>query len=218
MSLLVAILTASLFAVTGFPFKFYQYWFSWSPRGTVTGLMCYFLLAGGGGGFIGWIIAHLSKAAPTGNVFLNGFFYGIAGALAVRADFRSRPKNMDPDDIQDAKSLLTTSINWVTDLLDDCSHRRAEQWLRSLDSGEIILQAHRISAYIANLPAIKMTDTAKVDYYARLVPLMEILINSPSGDDRIGAQEQIIRFCALFYKGERFMKAENKSSITASVN
>jgi hypothetical protein len=55
MSLLVAIVTASFFAIFGFPFLHYQCWFSWGRLSTALGSILYFLLAGGFGGLlVGW--------------------------------------------------------------------------------------------------------------------------------------------------------------------
>jgi hypothetical protein len=54
-TLTVAILTAAGCAIFGFPFRFYQCWFSWSRWGANAGIAIYLLLAGGGGGMIGWL-------------------------------------------------------------------------------------------------------------------------------------------------------------------
>jgi hypothetical protein len=58
MSLFTAMMTASVFALFGFPFRHYQCWFSFSRSGTVTGMVVYLGLAGGVGGLLGWLAAQ----------------------------------------------------------------------------------------------------------------------------------------------------------------
>src|SRR4051794_3467376 len=72
MSLLAAIATATVFALFGFPFRYYQCWFSFSRVGTALGTVVYLALAGGGGGLLGWATAAVSHARPTSNELLNG--------------------------------------------------------------------------------------------------------------------------------------------------
>src|SRR3954453_23122784 len=130
MSLLAAIATATVFALFGFPFRYYQCLFSFSRAGTALGTLVYLALAGGGGGLLGWAAAAVSRARPTPNDLLNGVLFGVAGALALRADFRARSKNSLPpaEQFKDARSALTTSINWTADQLDDIMYRKAEIW------------------------------------------------------------------------------------------
>src|SRR3712207_2157659 len=92
MSLFTAIVTASVFALFGFPFRYYQCWFSFSRLGTVTGTLVYLGLAGGVGGLLGWLAAYLTHARPTPDPALNGLLYGATGALVLRAEFRTRSK------------------------------------------------------------------------------------------------------------------------------
>jgi len=87
MSLLIAIITASFFAIFGFPFLHYQCWFSWGRLSTALGSTLYFVLAGGFGGLLGWLAAQAANAQPSTEPLVNGFFYGVLGALALRADF-----------------------------------------------------------------------------------------------------------------------------------
>jgi len=207
MSLLVAVITASLFAVFGFPVKYYQCWFSWSRWGTTGGLLLYFILAGGGGGLIGWAAAALSKASPTDNAFLNGFFYGVAGALALRADVGARPRSTRVDSLREAKSIFTTSINWTVELLDRISHKKALRWLGDLSDDELVLEAHHINAEIASLPAIEMLAGAKKEHLARLVPQMTALATEGlAADERSVTRAHLMSFCAQFYKSEHMMK------------
>src|SRR3954447_17805979 len=133
MSLLTAIVTATAFAVFEFPFRHYQCWFSFSKPGTAAGSAVYLAVAGAGGGVLGWGAAALSGATPTPNAAVNGLLYGVAGALALRADFAAKPRpDAAPDQTGPARSVLRTSITWTAALLDDMTYRRAEGWLISL--------------------------------------------------------------------------------------
>ena len=122
MSLFVAIIVAGIF---GFPFRYYQCWYSWSQLGTPLGIALYLTLAGAGGGFLGWGAAQLGGARPTSNPALNGILYGVGGALALRADFRSRPRSGAQNELRDTASILSTSMTWAANLLDDVAYRRA---------------------------------------------------------------------------------------------
>src|SRR3954468_20477914 len=99
MSLFTAIVTATVFALFGLPYKYYQCWFSFSWVGTVTGTVMYLSLAGGVGGLLGWLGAYLAHAQPTPNLALNGLLYGAAGTLALRAEFRTRSKETAPIEV-----------------------------------------------------------------------------------------------------------------------
>ena len=102
MSLLTAILTATVFALFGFPFRYYQCWFSFSRLGTAAGTVMYLGLAGGVGGLLGWLAAYLSNAQPTPNAALNGLLYGIGGALAF--------SRASPDPIEEQRANSRTSL------------------------------------------------------------------------------------------------------------
>lgn len=206
MALLTAILTASILAVIGFPYSYYQCWFSWSRWGTAAGLALYFLLTGAGGGVIGCIVAALGKAAPTDNSIINGFFYGIVGAIALRTDAGAKPKNAEVDHLREAKSLLNASINWVADLLDQVSYSKADRWLRELDDDSLIIEVNRIVVHISRVPTKKMTDKAKADLHSRLVPKMQVLADKSRKDEHAEARERLIDFCAHLYKDEHIAK------------
>src|SRR4051794_12234593 len=64
MSLFTAIVTATVFALFGLPYKYYQCWFSFSWVETVTGTVMYLSLAGGVGGLLGWLGAYLAMPNP----------------------------------------------------------------------------------------------------------------------------------------------------------
>jgi hypothetical protein len=218
MSLLVAIITASLLAVFGFPVKFYQCWFSWSRWATSAGLLLYFVLAGGGGGLVGWGAAVLTKAVPTDNVPLNGFIYGVAGALALRADVGARPRSTRSDAFRDAKSILTTSINWTVELLDRVTYKRALAWLSGLSDDDLLLETYRLNAEITSLPAKEMSNAAKKEHLTRLVPKMESLAEGGLDANEIRAiRAHLVSFCAQVYKGDHLMKLSQSQEVAISV-
>jgi hypothetical protein len=201
MSLLMAIVTATVFALFGFPFRYYQCWFSFSRVGTVTGTILYLALAGGVGGLLGWLAAYLGHAQPTPNAALNGLLYGVAGALALRAEFRIRAKEHGPltDQLKDARSALTKAINWTAELLDDTTYSKAETWLLSLPDDRLNSEAWRIQAHIANQPTRHVTDKVKNEMFAKLVPAMEKL-NIPA-ENKAG-RAHLVTFCATYYRNE----------------
>jgi hypothetical protein len=206
MSLLTAIITATVFALFGFPFRYYQCWFSFSRLGTAVGTVVYLALAGGGGGLLGWGAAAVSHAQPTPSALFNGLLYGIGGALALRADFRGRPKTgiSTNDQFKDARSVLTTSINWTAEQLDDTTYRRAEAWLTSLPDDQLIAEAWRIQAHIADRPARLVNDKAKNEMLEKLVPAME-KVNKPA--ERSSGRAHLITFCSSYYRNEHLPRS-----------
>jgi hypothetical protein len=199
MSLFTAIATATVFALFGFPFRYYQCWYSFSRVGTTVGTVLYLALAGGGGGLLGWAAAAVSHARPTPSDPLNGLLYGVAGALALRADFRARPKGSlpAPDQFKDARSALTASINWTADQLDDITYRKAETWLSSLPDDELSSEAWRVQAHVAAQPDV--SDKAKNEMSKKLVPAMEKLANPL---EKRAGRAHLITFCASYYRKE----------------
>jgi hypothetical protein len=206
MSLLTAIVTATAFALFGFPFRYYQCWFSFSRLGTTLGTVLYLALAGGGGGLLGWAAAAVSHAHPTLIEPLNGVLYGFGGALALRADFRVRPKTGTSvgDQFKDARSALTTSINWTAEQLDDITYRRAEAWLTSLPDDQLIAEAWRIQAHIADRPTRLVNDKAKNEMLEKLVPAME-KVNQPA--ERSSGRAHLVTFCSSYYRNEHLPRS-----------
>lgn len=199
LALLTAIATATVFALFGFPFKYYQCWFSFSRLGTALGTLLYLALAGGGGGLLGWGVANLSHALPTPNEPLNGVLYGIGGALALRADFRTRPKGdvSSFDQFADARSALTTSINWTAEQLNDITYRKAEAWLSGLPDDQLSDEAWRIQAHIADARGVN--DKVKNRLLEQLVPAMEKLTRPT---ERSAGRAHLITFCSSYYRDE----------------
>ena len=206
MTLLVAIVTAAVFAVFGLPYQHYQCWFSFSRIGTIVGTFLYFLLAGGGGGTVGWAVATLANADPTSNIVLNGVLYGITGALALRADFAAGPRpDTTGDRFADARSALTLGIKWTTTLLDVVAARRAEAWLIDMSDEQLSQEALRVHADIKEQPDTLVSDKVKIENFERLVGWMEQL---GGDDDRLAwaARAQLIKFCIRYYTERHLAK------------
>jgi hypothetical protein len=216
MSLLTAILTATVFALFGFPFRYYQCWFSFSRVGTVAGTVIYLALAGGVGGLLGWFPWYVSKAHFTQSAALNGLLYGVGGALALRAEFRTRPKGAGrvDDQLKDARSALTKGINWTAELLDDIAYRRAEAWLLSLPDDRLNSEAWRIQAHIAHQPPQAVSDKVKTEMFAKLVPAME-KINIPA--EKKAGRAYLVTFCAAYYRNEHLPRTPDKTASTDRV-
>jgi hypothetical protein len=217
MSLLTAIVTATVFALFGFPFRYYQCWFSFSRVGTVTGTAMYLALAGGVGGLLGWFPWYLSGAHATQNAALSGLLYGVAGALALRVEFRTRHKGAGPagDQLKDAHSALTKGINWTAELLDDTTYRRAEAWLLSLPDDLLNSEAWRIQAHIAQQPPQAVSDKVKNHMFAKLVPAMEKL-NIPA--ENTAGRAHLVTFCAAYYRNEHLPRTPGRIASTDRVD
>lgn len=197
MSLLMAIVTATVFAIFGFPYRNYLCWFSFSKLGTAVGSVLYLLVAGGGGGALGWGVATLTKVDPTSDPVLNGVLYGIGGALALRADFGARPKpDNAPDQVAQARSILTASITWAAGMLDENTARKAEAWLAAMPDDRLAAEAERVNSDIRQQPGHIVSDKAKKEMARMLVPAMEQLSEAAH---RVAARAHLIAFCTRYY-------------------
>ncbi|WIM98600.1 hypothetical protein ACTOB_002204 [Actinoplanes oblitus] len=162
MSLAVAIGVAAVFAVFGFPFTFYQCWFSWTRAGALGGFLLYLTLAGGGGGLLGWTAAYLADVPPFSNPALGGLFYGIAGAFAVRADFRTSTTTSTglssagrgSHELRTAASLLGKGIEWSTGLLNAVTRRQVKSWLAALTDDQLLGFTYDLVHELQESPAI----------------------------------------------------------------
>ncbi len=207
MSLLIAIATASFFAIFGFPFLHYQCWFSWGRLSTTLGSVLYFILAGGFGGLLGWLAAQAMHAQPSPEPLVNGFFYGVLGALALRADFglaRTKQANaISSPQLFDAQSILGIGLRWTKDLLDARSARRAERWLYSLDDDNLLENALRLNAHITARADID--DKAKKAMQSRLVPAMA-MVRNVDPDKRLEGRTLVAQFCVNYAISEHLPK------------
>lgn len=204
-ALTVAILTATAFAVFGFPFRFYQCWFSWSRWGSNTGVLIYLLFAGAGGGLLGWLAAQGANAAHSSRPAVDGILYGIAGALVVRADFRS-PRAAAPRQIREAASALGMGIKWSTDLLDEVTRRKAKFWLKTLSDDELMSVAVEITQEIEVAPSSQIPANTKRATLRKITDAMELIRSSAPDDHRAEARMRLIQFCVVYFVGEHAPK------------
>jgi hypothetical protein len=213
MSLLTALMTATVFAAFGFPYRYYQCWYSWGGARSYAAGLVYFVLAGGGGGLLGWLLALLAQAHPTDNLAVNGFLYGAGGALTLRADFRprralpdptARPAGPDPSDdlgpnARSAASVLAIGLSWTGGALDDISERHIEAWLKSQDDNTLLASATDVFAKIRHDP--DTPDRAKKATLNLLVRAME-QVGSTDRNERLQGRAHVITFCAAYYLQE----------------
>jgi hypothetical protein len=205
MSLVTAVAVATVFALFGFPFQYYWCWFSFSRLGATLGTLLYLVLAGGGGGLLGWGGAQVGHVMLTTSVAFNGVLYGLAGSLALRADFRNPPKRSArsaprpapaaADSLTDARSALSASIKWTADLLDRVAEQKAKAWLLSMSDQELSAEALGIQAEIAQDRTIN--DRAKKELLGQLVPNMEKLTKPAENNE---GRAQLVAFCSTYYR------------------
>jgi hypothetical protein len=199
LTLLVAIATAAALAIVGRPFVHYQCWYSWGKFNGILGAVLYLLIGGVGGGVAGWVIGQIAHANPTQNPAVNGFLFGAAGALALRADFSSRPKRESAKsataNVDHAISILGISIHWTTEMSDALTRRKVESWLSSISSAkELNGIAVRIAARIVDLDIPAATKTTMG---TNLANAME-KVNSEAEGDQIEGRARVEQFCTNF--------------------
>jgi hypothetical protein len=197
MSLAVAILTAGVFALFGFPFFHYQCWFTWSPVSALLGTALYLALAGGVGGFLGWVAAEFSGASLSDNLALSGFFFGVVGALAVRADFAvgssNKATNIGSPEVRNSLSFVREAVQWTSGLLDVRASSVASRWYRSLADDQLKAKAYRLDSHIAARDDI--TDEVKKIQQDELIDGMRTM-----NDDarRVEGRTRVVQFCSSY--------------------
>jgi hypothetical protein len=209
-SLLTAILTALIFAAFGFPFRYYQGWSSWGGGRSLLASLAYFALAGGGGGLLGWGLAEISHAKPTANVALNGFLFGTAGALTLRADFtprRTPQAKTDRTDMRNAASILAFGLQWTGTALDEITRRAMDTWLNGLTDDALLKQAHDIRAQL--IQDRRTPASAKTTLNELIVPAMEKVRST--GDERLEGRAHLVTFCGNYLLREHNPKPRMKS-------
>lgn len=214
MSLTVAILTAAVLSILGFKTTSWQYWLTWARGSTLLGTAVYLVVAGGAGGLIGWWVAQLANADPPGGLLANGFFYGVAGALALRADFSlgkpapggtqdiSVVDNSSNPQVKGALAALGAAMGWAHDFFNMRASRAVENWYRRLDQPSVLEMASRISTKIQELP---IDDAAKVVQLKSFAPAAAKM----RGADATAAAEAshtMIQFCVNYTCLEQLAK------------
>jgi hypothetical protein len=205
-SLLTAIVTAAVTAVFGVPFRYYQCWLSWSWVGANLGLALYFGLAGGGGGFLAWLIAEAATVQPTGFPAANGILYGLVAGAALRVDISARPQKSAQDHYREAASILTKCLSWTSSALDDVTSRRIERWLMHCPAGDLVDAALRVKAHIDQQPPAIITKSVKNTLFAKLVPAMEMLAKPEDDPEHAEGRHQLVMFCTAYFVKEHLPK------------
>ena len=138
---------------------------------------------------------------------VNGFFYGVLGALALRADFglarTKQASTISSPQLFDAQSILGIGLRWTKDLLDARSARRAERWLYSLDDDNLLENALRLNAHITARADID--DKAKKAMQSRLVPAMA-MVRDVDPDKRLEGRTLVAQFCVNYAVSEHLAK------------
>ena len=193
MTLASAMVTSALLSAIGAPYSRWLCWFSWSAFGALFGTAVY-LVIGAVAGVVGVASGQgLFKAQPTSNDFLDGVLYGLAGALAFRADFRitqrranSYARKTAQGQLSDALSVLSLGLQWVSDALDGWTRRRVEVWLSGLGRRHLSRLAFRVSSRIS--ADLEIPTSAKKTFQDSLVPALEDLNNSDPETSDAGRQ------------------------------
>jgi hypothetical protein len=194
------------FSVFGFPFLQRQCWSSWSRGRSEWGFALYLLLAGGGGGLLGWVPAFFTHAHPTDNDVVNGVIYGVGGALALRADFKGQSKKLAAEETRDIKSFLRAGIDWTIQRMDAKTRRAADNWLSNLDDMALIVTTYRLMAHVKSQPSKVMPDKMKTITIKPLNEYMEILADQSDPLKRAEARSQLEKFCSDYFVAQHIAK------------
>ena len=215
MSIVAALTVSAIFAVFGFPYRFYQCWYSWSHKGAAAGLLIYILFAGFGAGLLGWLPAHVGQVTPTGNPWVDGMIFGAAGSLAVRADFSTKA-TWEPREAHHVASILGKGIEWSTELLDHVLRREASIYLYSLQDRELLAVTRDLIYEIKAKPTAMVPKIAKAAVMKKVVEAMRTFSTDPSTDRRDEARGRLIHFCLEYMVRERVAKPSVKAPASPS--
>ncbi|MEV6598027.1 hypothetical protein AB0M36_14265 [Actinoplanes sp. NPDC051346] len=208
MSLVLAMLTAAVFAVFGFPFSSYQFWHSWSRKGFFVGFACYLALAGAGGGFVGWLPAQLGiLTSPTANGLINGVIFGVAGSLAVRADFGGRgpagPAGAAGSaESRRAASLIGKGIDWTAAMLDQVARRNMENWAKKLSDTQLLEVTLDLVYGIGDASPAAIPGKTKQATIKAITEAMAA-VGSEKPEQRAEARARLTQFCLHYLCARR---------------
>lgn len=208
MTLVVAILAATAFAVFARPFSDYHYWWTWSRSAFAIGVMLYFALAGIGAGALGWGIGTVSGAAPTAWPLVDAALFGLVGALAIRAELgpaksqRSRPGVPTSDQLAPAVTALNAGTIWTFDMVDRLVSRHIERWLRSLSDQELNQAGLEAASLVQHLDGV--SDKAKETTLKILIPTMEALKAGGNDDDKLEPRIRLRGFTKTLFQQYRW--------------
>ena len=203
MSLLVAVLVAGVLAIPGTAYRTYEAWWTWSKPQAAVGLLIYLAAAGGGGGLLGWVVGRFSGAAADQELWLRGIFYGVAGAAALRASMRVKPKlSSSPRANPVGDSALGATLSWIGDMLDTSARSGAQRWFSGLRTGDLLYQSHNIKVLILQQP---ISDAAKKKLMTQFVEAVELL-RSNEADRRDEGHAHLVTLSARYAVDERISK------------
>ena len=203
-----AVLAATLFAAVLLPFRDYHYWFSWSRPALLIGALLYFVFAGLFAGGLGWLIGHASKALPTEYVLVNGLVFGVAGALAVRADLGAkkpldRPRGAKQGDLAPAVSLLSLGTSWTLAMMDKLVDQQIERWFDNLGDEELLKNALVLVQRIETIEGL--STRGKNDAGKRFAGAMTNLRRGTE-EEKIEARIRIQQFGSTLMQQQRWSK------------
>lgn len=201
----IAALISILAAALSFPYKYIRCWTSWSGAWGFLWMFGYLLVAGAFGGGFGWLLGWLTNFQPTPNVWINGIFYGAAGALAIGAQVKGQPKSSKgPGELRDVQSLLLRMLSRIEQTLDELTRECAKTWLKGQKSSrEIALAASDIKAYILNEESLKAQRNKLLE---SLTSALESLANATKESEIHEHQGKLIEFSSRFYVQQHIPK------------
>jgi hypothetical protein len=208
MSLFAAILTATVVAAFGVPFRHYQCWYSWSRVSTNIGVAGYFAVAAGGGGLLAWVAAEAANVHPSSNPLVNGVLYGLVAGAVLRADFGVRPKHSAGHAYREASSIVAKCLTWMSNTLDDIAYRHAENWLRHRTDDQLLDEALRVRAHIDQKPLAEVNNRQKNEIFKKLLAAIELLPTARRAEGRA----HLVTFCAKYYIKEHLAKTREAAA------
>jgi len=145
------------------------------------------------------LAGHVTHAKPTDSLAMNGFIYGAAGALTLRADFRPRrqaaTKVPQAIDQQAATSILAVGLAWAEEALNEISERRIKAWHSGLNDDCLVGQAFDIYSQIKQDQVTPIR--ARKQTMALIVDVMD-QVRSKDEEVHLEGRAYLINFCTTY--------------------
>ena len=206
-----AVVAATVFAVFVRPFSDYHYWFSWSRRALVVGVLIYLLLGGAAAGGLGWLAGvALVGNSPPSLTFDAG--HQLRTHRRVGRPCRTRLQGSSPlsrvsedgrTDFARPFTLLELGTTWTFGMIDVLVDRAVERWFRDLTDRQLLQVAAELAVRIQSLE--KVPDSAKKRLFERFVPAMTT-VRSGSAGEKDEARILLIQFAWTFMQRQRWAK------------
>lgn len=197
-----AVATATVSGVFGFPFRYYQCWYSWSRCRTVVGVLLYLVIVGGGGGFVAWLVGNSETPRPTPHEWVNGVIYGVAGILILRASVKSRRRTRGDRTVADTVSVLSYGIAWTSDFFGEIVVREARAWLRGLSDQDLLLHTVDIAVDIENR---RLSPQTKKKLLRQVAEAAEA-VNHDDMTTHTEGRARLVAFCGTYYAANHLVK------------